>query len=360
MRNQVFVQEHHLLEAVRRKVIDERQMQDVLAIARSMGQASRTPDLSWLSVVQTVMAGGIAFVPAMMALAHMHSGHAAETVVFSLVAVLGLLGASVLSQRNGLGKESTGIAAAGAAMWCWGIGAGLAGTLLFPDAFRASYDRYYSYGADVSWQTREAHRHLCYLAGDFTMILGALGIGLARKVPATAAPAAVAALAAIVSFSEWFAKTNHNRVDDAEAAMMLTFASAVLVGAAFVLQRVTRASRFDPAFWVHTVGILPLGIVGMILIDKESAMVLPWLLAAMGVVAVGVKVDRKSFIVAGCMGMMVYLPFGAAEARVGDTGVGMAFTFATVLVAATVLIVRKVYVARAAKGTDEIEQTVWA
>jgi hypothetical protein len=84
------------------------------------------------------------------------------------------------------------------------------------------------------------------------------------------------------------------------------------------------------------------------------------MIAAAVVVAAGVKFDRKAFIVAGCAAMLAYLPFGAAEARMGDAGIGLAFTVSAVLVAITVLIVRNVYVARAAKGSNEQEQTVWA
>lgn len=359
MRNQVFVQEQHLLEAVRRKVINENQMQEVLSIARAMGQSANTPDLSWLSVVQTVVLGGIAFVPAMVALARMHRGNAAETVVYSVVAIVGLLGASMLIRRFGLGKAPAGIAAAGAAMWCWGLGAGVVGTMVFPDAFRSAYD--YGYGGTaVSWQSHAIHQQLAYLAGDFTMLLGAIGIGLVAKIPATASAGAVAVFAGIVNMAEIYERSHGSSVSDNEASVMLVFASLVILAGAFLLQRSTRTSRFDPAFWVHTVGILPLGVSGIIMIDRDSSMCIPWVLAAMAVIAAGVKFDRKSFIVAGAAALLFYLPFGAAEAHAGDTAIGAAFTFAAILVAAAVLIVRKVYVSRAAQGSNEIEQGVWA
>lgn len=361
MRNQVFVQEHHLLEAVRRKVITEGQMQDVLSIARSMGQASNTPDLSWLSVVQGVVVGGIAFVPAMVALANMHRGRAAETVVYSVVAIVGLLVAAMFIHRNGLGKAPTGIAAAGAAMWCWGLGAGIVGTLVFPDAFRNTWDYAYSYGSTgIDYRTHAVHQQLAYLAGDVAMLAGALVIGMIGKIPATASAGAVAVLGAIVNMSEIWERSHGSSVNDNEASVMLVFASVAIIAAGFALQRATRNSRFDPAFWVHTVGILPLGISGAIMIDREAGMALPWLAAAMAVVAAGVKLDRKSFIVAGCAAMLFYLPFGAAEAHAGDTAVGAAFTVGAIMVAAAVLLVRRVYVARAAQGSNEIEQGVWA
>ncbi len=360
MRNQVFVQEHHLLEAVRRKVINETQMQEVLSISRAMGQSANAPDLSWLSVVQSVVVGGIAFFPAMFALANMHRGRAAETVVYSIVAIVGLLGASLLSRRYGLGKAPTGIAAAGAALWCWGLGAGLVGTLVFPDAFRSTYE-VYSYGATgIDYRTHAVHQQLAYLAGDVAMLSGAVAIGWLSKIPATASAGAVAVLAAIVNMAEIYERSNGGSVNDNEASVMLVFASVVILAGAFVLQRATRTSRFDPAFWVHTVGILPLGIAGIIMIDRESGMALPWLLAAMGVIAAGVKLDRKSYIVAGCAAMLFYLPFGAAEARAGEGAIGLAFTVGAVLVAIAVLMVRSVYMARAAQGNNEIEQGVWA
>jgi hypothetical protein len=362
MRNQVFVQEHHLLEAVRRKVITEGQMQEVLSIARSMGQASNTPDLSWLAVVQSVVVGGIAFVPAMVALANMHRGHAAETVVYSVVAVVGLLVAAMFIRRNGLGNMPTGVAAAGAAMWCWGLGAGIVGTVVFPDAFRNSWEYSYSYvGSGINyWHTHAVHKHMAYLAGDVAMLVGAIAIGMIGKIPATASAGAVAVLAAIVNTAEMFERAQGSSLNDREVLVSLVFASVVLLSIGFVMQRMTRTSRFDPAFWVHTVGILPLGIAGVIMIDHDAGMALPWLAAAVVVIAAGVKLDRKSFIVAGCAALLFYMPFGAAEARAGDSTVGAAFTVAAITVAVVLLIVRRVYVARAAQGSNELEQGVWA
>jgi hypothetical protein len=364
MRNQVFVQEHHLLEAVRREVITERQMQDVLSIARSMGPASNTPDLSWLTIVQSVVVGGIAFVPAMMALMHMHRGHAAETLVYSVVAVVGLLMVAMFMRRNGLGKMPTGIAAVGAAMWCWGLGAGIVGTVVFPKVFRDTWD--YSYSIVASgvefnfWKhSLEAHKQLTYLAGDVAMLVGAIAVGVIGKIPATASAGAVAVLASIMHAAELYERYHGNLVTDRKTSVILVFASAVLLIIGFVMQRMTRTSRFDPAFWVHTVGILSLGMAGFIMIDHDAGMALPWLAAAVAVIAAGVKLDRKSFIVGGCAALLFYVPFGAAKARAGDAAVGVASTVAAIAVAVVILIVRRVYVARAAQGRNEIEQGVW-
>ncbi len=358
MRNQVFVQEHHLLEAVRRNVINEHQMQEVLSISRAMGQSANTPDLSWLTVVQSVVIAGIALGPTIPALERLHRGNAAEVVVYSLVAMTGLLAAAHFIRRFGLGKAPAGIAAAGAAMWAWGLGAGLVGTLVYPDAFRNVYD-YSSYGT-TDYAMRQAHVQLAYLGGDVTMVLAAIAIGLASKIPATAMAAGIGLVAGIVNFTEWFAKTNRGHVDKDEATLMLIGTTVVVLAAAFGVQRASRATRFDPAFWLHSVGIFPLGVAGIIMIDREAGMALPWAVAAALVIAAGVYFDRKSYIVAGAAALLFYLPFGAAEARAGDMGVGMAFSFSAVLVAVAVLIVRKVYVTRAAQGSNDLEQTVWS
>lgn len=358
MRNQVFVQEHHLLEAVRRNVITEHQMQEVMSISRAMGQSANTPDLSWLTVVQSVVIAGIALGPTIPALERMHRGYAAETVVYSIVAMTGLLAAAHFIRRFGLGKAPAGIAAAGAAMWAWGLGAGIIGTLVYPEAFRNMYD-YSSYGS-MDYSMRSAHQQLAYLGGDVTMLLAALAIGFASKIPATAASAGIALVGGIVNFTEWYAKASHDSVNKDEATLMLIGATVVVLGIAFGVQRMTRATRFDPAFWLHTVGIFPLGVAGIIMIDREAGMALPWAFAAACVIAAGVYFDRKSFIVAGSAALLFYLPFGAAEAHAGDMGVGMAFSVSAAMVAVAVLIVRKVYVARAAQGSNDLEQTVWA
>lgn len=358
MRSQVFVQEQHLLEAVRRKVITEEQMQQVLSLARSMGQRSGAPDLSWLTVVQSVVVAGIALGPVIPAMQRLHHGHAAESLVYSVIAVAGLLTAAHLIRRFGLGKAPAGIAAAGAALWCFGFGVSIVGTVVHPDAFRSDYG--YWLNAAVDYSTRQQQMQFGYLMGDLTMLLGAMAIGIVGRFPATASAGALAVLLGFVHASEWFARANHGHVSKDEASVLLMGATIVLLGAGALLRRATRHSRFDPSFWVHTVGIMPLGVAGIMMIDREAAMTLPWLAVAICVVGAGVYFDRKSFIVAGAAAMLFYLPFGAAEARLGETGVGLAFSVAAMMVAATVLIVRKIYTVRATRDSDELEQTVWS
>jgi hypothetical protein len=359
MRKQVFVQEHHLLEAVRRQVITEGQMQELLSIAQSMAPAINTPNLSWLTVVLSVLVGGIAFVPAMMTLKYMHDGHEAETLLFSAVAVVGLLVVTKFMRRNGLGKAPTGIAAAGAAMWCWGLGAGIVGTLVFPNLFHDPL-LHRDPGVEFNfWKhSIEAHHLLAYLAGEVAMLVGAITIGMIGKIPATASAGAVALLAAIMHVATLYVRS-HGDFTDRDPTASLLVASVLITCIGFVMQRMTRTSRFDPAFWVLTVGVFSLGLSGCSMIEQRAVMVLPWLAAALAAIAVGVKLDRKLFIIAGCTGLLTFTPLGVSKVLGGDAGV-IATLLATVAVAVILLIVRRVYVARAAQGHHEIEQSVWA
>lgn len=356
MRNQVFVQEQHLLEAVRRKVINETQMQEVLSISRAMGQQRNPIDLGWITGVQSVIIGGVAVVPALIALERMRRNAPSESLLYSLVAVFGLLFASWLIRSRGLGKAPAGIAAAGASLWCWGIGASLAGMFLFPHAFGSS-DGYSSY--EVDYRVSIAQRHYVFLAGDLAMLLGSLAIGRVLRMPTTAATAALAMVAGVVNWVEASERTRNAYVSDSQASVMLLVASALTLAIGAGVQHFTRKSRLDPAFWLFSVGIVPLGFAGAIMIDKDAGMALPWTLAAAATIAAGVYFDRKAIIVAGATALLFYPPFGAAEAHMGDGAVGMAFTVSAILVAVAVMIVRTVYVARAAQSDASNEQDVW-
>jgi hypothetical protein len=345
-------------------------MQEILSIAQSMAPAINTPNLSWLTVVLSVLVGGIAFVPAMFALVpvmmnrmYMHNVYEAETLLFSTVAVVVLLAVTKFMRRKGLGKAPTGIAAAGAALWCWGLGAGIVGTLVFPNLFQEdpllNRDPLVAPGVEFLKYSTEAHHLLAYLAGDVAMLVGAITIGMIGKIPATASAGAVALLAAIMHVATLYVRSQGHLFTDSTTTVTLVVASVVLLSIGFVMQRMTRTSRFDPAFWVLTVGVFSLGVTGCSMIEQRAVMALPWLAAALAVIAVGVKLDRKSFIIAGCTGLLIYAPLGASQ--VLGRGVEVIATLlATVAVVVILLIVRRVYVARAAQGYNEIEQSVWA
>jgi hypothetical protein len=205
----------------------------------------------------------------------------------------------------------------------------------------------------------EAHHLLAYLAGDVAMLVGAITIGMIGKIPATASAGAVALLAAIMHVATLYVRSHGDLFTDSTTAVTLLFASVVLLSIGFVMQRTTRNSRFDPAFWVLTVGVFSLGVTGCSMIEQRAVMALPWLAAALAVIAVGVKLDRKLFIIAGCTGLLIYAPLGISQ--VLGRGVEVIATLlATVAVVVILLIVRRVYVARAAQGHHEIEQSVWA
>ncbi|MDP3274541.1 MAG: hypothetical protein Q8Q09_05055 [Deltaproteobacteria bacterium] len=355
MRNQVFVQEQHLLEAVRRKVITEHQMEEVLGISRAMGHTGGVADLGWLNIVQGVIISGIAGIPALFTLAYMHRGHESEALVFSVIAIAGLSTAAFLLKRWGLGKAATGLALQGAALWCWGLGAAFCGVFVLQNAFHSSYSDNFDYNAF------HARQQLAYIAGDVALIVGSLVLGRLFRSPTTGLTAVLGIFGLVINAGEYYFRTSNNshslRDMDAAGLMLLTAIAVSL--AAFAIDRAMKKSRHDLGFWLHAGVILPLGIAGIIMVDKEAATALPWTIAAMATVVLGTVTDRKAYILAGCTGIMVYLPFGVKEAHMGDSAVGFAFMVAAALVAGIVFAVRTVYVSRAAQGIGESTQSVW-
>jgi hypothetical protein len=354
MRNQVFVQEQHLLEAVNRKVINDQQMQEVLSIARSMGQQHSMPDMTWLTFVQCTVLAGMILIPAIACMAQTSNGHPTEMLPFALLGTVALLAMTKGAQRFGLGKPVAGMAAMGASFWAGGF----AITLLASTVFNQAFARYWEYG-NASYDAHRTHESLVYIGGMVAMTLASLGIGKFFKVPATAATVGFAAIFGWMSAAEFWMRSNRQHLDDKSAAVALVMIGVLLLASAFIAERLQKNSRYDVAFWLHTAGLLPIGFAGCISIDKAEQTVLFWVIAAAATVFLGTKIDRKSYIVAGCAALFGYIPFAAQQAHMGDSGVGLGMAFSTFLVGLAVLIVRSVYVARAKDGMNDSAQSVW-
>lgn len=354
MRNQTFVQEQHLLEAVHRKVINEQQMQDVLAIARAMGQQQSMPDMNWLTVVQCAVLIGMIGIPAIATTVQLGNGHPQDMLPFAVLGTAILLGITKAAQHYAVGRPVVGFAAMGAAFWAGGLGITLLGTFVFPMAF----SRYFDY-ANVSYEVRNMQQSYCIIGGMLMMIAASAAIGRLFRVPTTAAVVGFATTVAAIGTAEQYYRGQHQSLGDMGAVGVMLFSSALLIGSAFLAEKLQKNTRYDVAFWLHTAGLFPLGLAGAINIGRHEGSTLLWAMAAAATIAIGTKIDRKSYIVAGCCALFGYIPFGASEAHMGDVAVGMSMAFSTLLVGIAVLIVRAVYMARAREGMQDSTQSVW-
>ena len=183
MRQQSFVQEHHLEEAVRRKVIHDGQMQEILAISRAMGQGGPTADLGWLSIAQAVLAAAIVGIPALAAFGGLSASRQIGALLAVSAGVMGfLLVATVVLRRVGAGPALSGITAAGAALWSWGVGAAIHAIVRLPPH---GVDRY-----GEQWRLADRIQSQGYVVGFATVLVASLVVGLALRAPTAAATGA--------------------------------------------------------------------------------------------------------------------------------------------------------------------------
>jgi hypothetical protein len=352
MRHQSFVQEHHLEEAVRRRVIHEGQMQEILAISRAMGQGGRTPDLGWLAIAQAVFLAGIIGVPGLITFESIGpSAEATPLFAVSVGVTCFLIAATVWLRRRGFTMVTSGITAAGAALWCWGIGAAV-----FAMTHQVPVGSAESYGN--GWMLVGELKRQGQLVGFVTLLLASPVLGLVLRAPATAATGAMGFVGLALHVADDITRTTSGARWTFHAPWFMGVACVLFV-AGIALDVKMKSTRSDPAFWLYTAGLFPLALSGVILIDKQPPLTLPMAVVAALTLAAGVWKDRKSVILGGAVALFVSVPLGALAARLGSVAVAGAFALSTVSILIAGVATRRVYLQRAREERDVPERSVW-
>ena len=352
MRHQTFVQEHHLDEAVRRRVIDEGQMQAILAISRAMGQGGRTPDLGWLGIAQAVFLAGLIGIPALFTFESIGpSPTAMPLFALSVGVTTVLIAATVWLRRGGFGAATWGIVAAGAALWCWGIGAAV-----FAMTHQVPVGSAESYGD--GWMLFRELKRQGQLVGFVTLLLASPVLGVVLRAPATAATGAMGFVGLALCVGDNITRSTSGPRWTFDAPWLMGVACVLFV-AGIALDAKMKSTRSDPSFWLYTAGLFPLAVSGVILIEKQPALTFPMAVVAALTLAVGVWKDRKSVTLGGAVALFFSIPFGVFSARMESVEVIGGFALSTVLILIAGFATRRVYLQRAREERDVPERSVW-
>lgn len=318
MRTTVHLQERHLAEAVRRKVITEEQLEGILGVARSMSPAeSAAPDLRWVTVVHGAAALVAVGIPAAYLLDKMTRLTGLELFAASALAAAGSWFVGLVLRRAGIGRVPASIFTAAAAAFTWGIGA--AAWIVARHGMNTTLS-----ALAGDWHVYDHTRLCAYLAGSAAALVAALAIGGIQRVPAAAAVGAMAAVHLAMGSGELLATMDHGYFSSREASPWLLAIGVAMLAVGRLMDRRFRG-RADAAFWVHLFGLMPLGLGAAMRIDRAAVEGLLWIPVAALVGALGIKWDRRVYLLASAAALLIFPAFALGEANAGDTAVVGAF-----------------------------------
>jgi hypothetical protein len=344
--------ESHLLEAVRRKIVTSDQMEQVIALARSLPADGRVADVRWATTVQGLVAGA-AVLGSAMGIMIDTADHGANLGVaaYSAAGLVGFLGLAHLLGRYSWGRVPGSILRAGAAVWSFGLVVGLLSLVLPLDrsATAIAADYYIGYEA-----FRAALSAAYVAAGVVSAVVAAALWRYARSGPALGVAGAHLIVTAIMAATApgCFAHTS----SDSQALVVMLAAGAVFA-LAVVLDRLPRRA-VDGAFWLYPVAMFPMGCAALTRIDRHEGEVFLWLPLALALGAVGAARGRRLPLLFSAAALVIFPAFALADAHAPSGAVIAALVASAFAVAlgAQALRARDL---RAGAAADE-SPSVWA
>jgi len=345
--------ESHLLEAVRRKILSNDQMEQVLALARSSPAGGAVADVRWATVVQGLIAAAAVMGSGIGILADV-SDHGADLshavgCTFGLATFVAL--AHVLD-RYSWGRVPGSILRAGAAVWSFGIIIGLL-SLVMP------LHRYIPPSSDIDYyagyESFRTRLNLGFALSSGASGLVALGIWRFRRCAPAMGVAGAHAMMAIAMLATSPASSTYHSAEHQASLVML--AGGAIFAAATVLDRLGRGP-VDGAFWLYPVAMFPMGIAAVTRIDRHEGEVVLWLPLALALGAVAYANGRRLPLFFSAMAVIIFPAFALAEMRAPSGLVIGALIASAFAVAVAVQLVRARDL-RGAASTDEA-RTIWS
>jgi hypothetical protein len=353
VRIQYHLQERHLAEAVRRKVITDSQREALLALARSMAAAEggAAPDLGWIDLVQGTVAAAAAGVFAIWLLDNLYRLSPVALLAYSLAATACLWGLGFAIRRTGQGRIAAAVLTTGAIAFSWAVGAGVC-TLAMAYAGGISDIRYVRGFNGVPM--------LVHAAGDLAVLCVALVVGLWCRLASAAAPAAIAAAClgyvAVAFLSDVTAAAS--RIE--ESSWFLVSVAVGMLGAARVWDRRYRG-RLDPAFWLHATGLVLLEQAAATGIHASPRAVFAWTVIAVAIAWLGLRWDRRIYPIAAGAALIWFATSAAGRAGWRDSaGIGVLFASCLLVLVAAAWLRRRYLALWLADAGRQLDRSVWA
>lgn len=325
--------ESHLLEAVRRKIVTSDQMEQVLALARSLPPDGAVADVRWATVVQGLIAGAAVMGSGLGLLIDVgDNGVTLGTAAYSAVGLAVCLALSHYLGRFSWGRAPGSIVRAGAAVWSFGVFMGLLG-LVIPLQRQVAYGSEY-YGMYDSFRTRlNTASALALLASG----LVALGLWRLRRCAPALGVAGMHAMLAVTMYVTSPASGTYHSAP--QQAIVVLLAGAALFAVASVLDRLPRGA-VDGTFWLYPVAMFPMGCAAILRIDRHEGEVSIWLPLALALGAVAYANGRRLPLLFTAAATMIFPAFALAEARAPSPVVVGALAVSAAAVAAAVQLIR--------------------
>ena len=357
MRTNYHIQERHLAECVKQKVVSEEQVERILAVARTMAIADgeAAPDLRWVTAVHALSAIAAIGVPAIYILGQkLHEFAALELATASAMAALLYFATGFALRRVGWGRVPGSILVAGGVLFTWGIGAGL-----YAAAHHMGFGRFEEPWGSMSYAQMRALRTNAYLAGHLVALITAVALGLRTRISAIAASGGIAFAFIVMLLAEQHVLGLDAYFGEREASPYLIALGCLLIAGARFADKYWRG-RHDGAFWLHSGGLMALGFAAMSRIHRVEAEGIFWTLAAVGLAWIGIRWDRRVYLFATAAGVLAFPAFAMSEAHAGDSVVTFALCASAVCVALGATWCRRHYSAAwSADVSRTLERTVW-
>lgn len=326
--------ESHLLEAVRRKIVSSDQMEQVLALARSMPAGGAVADVRWATAVQGLIAAAAVMGSGLGILADTSDhGVSLGTTAYSALGLGVFLGLAHFLGRYSWGRVPGAILRAGSSVWSFGVVLGLLSLAMPLQHYTGGYgpDYYAGYSA------ARASLDTAYALSGLAAALFALGLWrLWRCAPALGLAGVHVVVAATTLLTSPGTRAFHG--SDAQALGVMAVGGALFAAAA-ALDRFARGP-VDGAFWLYPVAMFPMGCAAVMRLDRHEGEVFLWLPLALGLGAVAYANGRRFPLILSAVATVFFPAFALSEARAPDWTVIAALVASAALVAAAVQFAR--------------------
>jgi hypothetical protein len=350
MRGSPIIQERHLAEAVRRKVITHDQAEGILAVARNSPSEGeqQAPDLGWIGALQGLLAAGLV-VFAMVGVSDSDTlRRPVAALARSLLLAVPLLGAGLWLRRFRWAAIPSSVLTAGAAVPLWAFGAGVA-TLC-------------GVGVDSTWKYALLYP---YAVAWGMVLVTATSLVLWRTLrvgPSLGVASAAVVTGTVVTVERYCNAHGLWGWSTRTAAMAAMAAVGALLAGLAALGNRGRPDRADGAFWAALPALGALGISAAERVNRSAGEALVWTLAALGVGCLGFKLERRAWLLCSAAGVLFYPAFGFSEARAGTTVVWTVFGLSAAAVALGAHLLRRRALERWSQGlagAHEEPRSVW-
>lgn len=358
MRDMHPLEERHLIEAVRRGLLTEEQLEAVRALARTMTRAEGggMPDLRWVTIVHAIASGAAVLGAMILGVAQMDRTSPLAFVVLGTLLVGTFAALSFWMQKRSSGGPVAGVLGAGAASVAWMVGTGL---YQLTSGGRSAWPQY----GEAFVDNVSASRNVALCAGAGAIVAVGLGLVVLRKISAAMAPVGVALLAITAALGE-NALRGTGYSGDRPLAVLVLGACAVMLLAGLLWSRLEARSKWrtDSAAWLLNAALFFAGVAMLVRGERSSSECFVYALVSLLLAPLGARLQRPVFYLASAAGVLLFPLLAMGNERAGAEVMAVWLGVVTVGIAFAASKLRRSIAARWRDGQAQAqeERSLWA